>query len=68
MNEIYWEKTKLSVIDKVHSQILKLRKINQLNQIRRGVKENDEKDSEKSQEAAPVSHLVFVIHGIAQRY
>jgi len=62
---VYLERKNISVIDKMHSSILKLRKkLNPEDRISKCFKENIIEHSIKNQE---ITHLIFVIHGIAQK-
>jgi hypothetical protein len=57
----------MSVIDKMHLTILKLRKkLNQINRIYRGFKENNNNE-QSNKNPQEITHLIFVVHGIAQK-
>lgn len=71
-DEVCWEKNKMSLIEKMNFGISKFRSKMSGMKIKRGLKvktpkssENDSADNEEKEQE--ITHLVFVIHGIAQK-
>ena len=63
-DEVYWERNNLSVFDKMQLTLLKLRKKIHFNRISRGI---ELFTHERDNQSKNITHLVFVVHGIAQK-
>ena len=68
-DEIFIQKSKTNLIEIMHSKLSKLKHKIKINRIRRCIKHAEDVPDENYQnmKLKEVTHLVFVVHGVAQK-